>query len=152
MTDPHDQFDNPGPLNAIKWVDHDGQLVLITPLRVDKDVPKPDGDGVRDVIIADVAVLDGPDAPQYYAGTPIFPAYLQGQLRRNVGTGRSCLGRVGKDTSRQQRGQSAPWVLSDPTDADKHAARNYLANQAAHTITTGTPTSTGSATTLNPPF
>jgi len=46
-----------------------------------------------------------------------------------VGTGRSNLGRVGKDTSRQRRNQSAPWVLGTPTEADKKVAREYLADQ-----------------------
>lgn len=153
MTDP---FDEPGSLDSLKWADYDGRLVLITPQEIKHDVPNLDGTGVRDVVFGDIVVLDGPGAPEVFKGTPIYPRYLQGQVRANIGTGRSNLGRVGKDASRQQRGQSAPWVLGAPNDADKKAAREFLAGQASRpSVASSTnPTGVAGSTTFStdPPF
>lgn len=125
-----DQFDAPGALDSIKWADYEHRLVLITPHRVERDVPKMDGNGVRDVTHGDVVVLDGPGAPEVFRPTPIFPAYLQAHVRALVGTGRSVLGRVGRDPGRANKGQQAPWVLGAPSETDKQIARDYLARQA----------------------
>lgn len=153
MSDP---FDEPGALESLKWADIDGRLLLITPLETKHDVPNLDGNGVRDVIIADVAILDGPGAPEEWTATPIYPRYIGGQLRGNVGSGRSNLGRVGQDTSRQKRGQSAPWVLGSPTEADKGLARQYLATKATTKARVpATRPATGASTTTftdEPPF
>ncbi len=149
MSDP---FDEPGSLDSLKWADYEHRLVLITPQEVKKDVPNLDGTGVRDVVFGDVVVLDGPGAPEVFRGTPIYPRYLQGQIRANVGTGRSNLGRVGKDASRQQRGQSAPWVLGVPTDADKQTARAYLANPVHQPKTAASSTASSTTFTADPPF
>lgn len=151
MSDP---FDEPGGLDSLKWTDYDGRLVLITPAEVKRDVPNMDNTGVRDVTFGDVVVLDGPGAPEIFRGTPIYPRFLQAQVRANVGTGRSNLGRVGKDASRQVRGQSAPWVLGAPTDADKKVARDYLAS--AHATPARPPAGSGTVDpttfTSEPPF
>lgn len=152
----NDPFDEPGPLDSIKWADYEHRLVLITPHRIEHNVPNLDNTGTRDVTFADVVILDGPGAPEHFRSTPVFPAYIQGQLRGNVGTGRSCLGRVGKDTSRQQRGQSAPWVLGAPSDADKATARSYLAGAQSGSgsggVTSTSPASTAHTASAEPPF
>jgi hypothetical protein len=147
----NDPFDDPGPLDSIKWADYEHRLVLVTPHRIEHNVPNLDNTGTRDVTFADVVVLDGPGAPLLFRHTPVFPAYIQGQLRGNVGTGRSCLGRIGKDTARQQRGQSAPWVLGTPSDADKALARDHLA-RAPHTNPPASSPSTSAAAVAEPPF
>lgn len=121
-----DLFDAPGSASGgLKWDDVQGNLVLVKPTGIEAGVQTTVG--TKDVTVADVIVLDGPGAPTVYAGTFIFPRVMQGQLRANVGSGRYNLGRVGKGTAKP--GQSAPWVLTDPTDADKAVARSYLAKQ-----------------------
>lgn len=155
MTDP---FDDPGPIEAIKWVDYENRLILLTPLEVKRDQPNFDGTGLRDVTFGDVVVLDGPGAPEVHHGTPIYPALLQGQIRSNIGTGRSNLGRLGKDGSRQKRGQSAPWILGAPTDADKKIARAYLASyqasqhSASRAPAASSTTDTSTTFSTEPPF
>lgn len=130
MTDEY-TFDDPGSLVGIKWNEHTGALVLITPREVKKDFPTQAGPA--DTTFADVMILDGPSAGSTYQGVPIYQKFLQGQLRANVGTGRSCLGRIGQDPSRAKPGQTAPWVLGNPSDADKQAAARYLKERAAKT-------------------
>lgn len=158
-----DPFDDPGPLEAIKWEDLEYSLVLITPMEKRDNVPTPDGRDFREVIYGRVVVLDGPQAPKEYAYTPIFPRYLQGQVRSNIGTGRSNLGRVGRDPTRQRPGQSAPWVLGAPSDTDKQLARDHLARAAAPDYAPNAPTpgpasrppptpSAGQTPTAEPPF
>lgn len=120
-----DGIDDPAPLNAIRWDDLEGRLILISPY-YSKQVKNIDGDGTREVTFGRVVALDGPGAPLEWDDTPIYPRYLIGQLRPNVGSGRSNLGRVGKDTDRKRPGQSAPWVLGKYTDADRQLARQYL--------------------------
>jgi hypothetical protein len=120
-----DGIDDPAPLNAIKWDDLEGRLILITPYYT-KDVKSLDGDAMREVTFGRVVALDGPGAPLEWDDTPVYPRYLIGQQRPNVGSGRSNLGRVGKDAERKRPGQSAPWVLGKFTDADRQLARSYL--------------------------
>jgi hypothetical protein len=150
MTDP---FDPPGSISAIKWEDYEGRLVLITPLVAVENFLTSLGEGP--IIRANVVVLDGPGAPEDYHNTIIFPKVLQGQIRANVGTGRSHLGRVGKGEKRP--GQSAPWMLGEPTEADKNIARDYLRRRASQAAAPGAgPTVTSPAATsvtdTAPPF
>lgn len=129
MTQPDEYtFDDPGSLTGVKWADHIGCLVLITPREVRKDFPTQGGPA--DTTFADVVILDGPGNGSTYPNSPIYQKYLQGQLRANVGTGRSCLGRIGQDPSRAKPGQTAPWVLGNPSDADKQLAARYLRERA----------------------
>lgn len=126
MTTPvdNDPFDEPGALSAIKFSQHEGQLLLVTPHELQRNFDRMDGPG--DVVIADIVVLDYPGGPIEYTGTVIFPKMIIGQVRRNVGKGRSNLGRVGKGEAQPK--QSPPWILLPPTEADKQTARAYLAN------------------------
>jgi hypothetical protein len=118
-----DMFDGPSSSTGIKWEDINGRLLLITPHSVEVGIKTSFGD--TDAVRADVTVLDGPDAPTDYRDTLIFPKVLQGQVRSNAGTGRMNLGRLGQGNKKP--GQSAPWMLGDPTDADKQVARAHLA-------------------------
>jgi hypothetical protein len=124
MTDP---FDNPGTASGIDYADYNGRLLLITPLTSEKDINTVIG--VKDAVRANVVVLDGPGAPEELKDVLIFPRVLQGQIRANVGTGRSNLGRLGQ--GEKKPGQSPPWKLADPTEADKTLARQYLSVGAA---------------------
>lgn len=120
-----DQFDGPGSANGISWSDYEGRLLLITPH--ENDVVMNTAFGESTAVRADVVVLDGPGAPDEVSDTLIFPKVLQGQVKGNAGTGRMNLGRLGKGQAKP--GQSAPWMLGDPTDADKDVARAYINRQ-----------------------
>lgn len=119
-----DMFDGPSSSTGIKWEDVHGRLLLITPHSVETDIKTSFGD--TDAVRADVVILDGPGAPDEYRDTLIFPKVLQSQVRSNAGTGRMNLGRLGQGNKKP--GQSAPWMLGDPTDADKDIARAHIAS------------------------
>jgi hypothetical protein len=118
-----DQFD--APSTGAKLTDFDGQLLLIQPETEQKAIPT--AFGPADAIEANVIVLDGQNTGEN-PGVLIFQKALQGQLRTKVGTGRYVLGRLGRGQAKA--GQSAPWILTDPTEADKNLARTYLNNRA----------------------
>lgn len=121
----NDLFDSPGSTTGIKWDDHKGQLVLIWSHEV-----KPfeyEGEN-KDVIEADVVVLDAPGGPIEYRRCIIFPRVMQGQLRNNVGRNKPNLGRVGKGEAKPR--QTAPWVLIDPDESDKRMAVEFLTSNA----------------------
>jgi hypothetical protein len=120
-----DMFD--APSNGVKITDYDGQLLLITPTGHEQGIST--AYGPADAVDCTVVVLDGADAGQSFDGVRIFQKALQGQLRPKVGTGRMVLGRLGKGTAKP--GQSAPWLLAEPTEADKQTARDHLAKQPA---------------------
>lgn len=123
-----DLFDGPGSTTGIQWEDINGRLLLVKAESVETGIKTAYGD--TDAVRADVIVLDGPGAPEEYRDTLIFPRVLQGQVRSNAGTGRYNLGRLGQGNKKP--GQSPPWILADPTDADKAIARDYITkNQTA---------------------
>lgn len=121
----NDLFDGPGSSVGIQWSDMEGRLLLVTPQSVEDSIKTSFGETTA--VRADVVVLDGPSAPDEYGDTLIFPKVLQGQVRGNAGSGRMNLGRLGKGNAKP--GQSAPWLLGEPTDADKAIARAFLAGR-----------------------
>lgn len=121
-----DLFDAPGSASGVKWEDLNGRLLLVQPLAEERDIPT--AFGAASAVRANVTVLDGPTAGEEYADTLIFPKVLQSQVKGNCGSGRFNLGRLGKGNAKP--GQSAPWMLGDPTDADKETARAHLAAKA----------------------
>jgi len=123
----NDPFDAPASSVGIQWEKLNGQLLLVTPLSAEKDI-KTDY-GLADAIRANVVVLDGPNGTEEFRDTLIFPKVLQSQVRGNIGTGRANLGRLGQGNKKP--GQSPPWRLTDPTDADKDIARSYYAGAPA---------------------
>lgn len=123
----NDPFDSPASSVGIRWDELNGRLLLIIPLSKESDI-KTDY-GVAEAIRANVVVLDDEGAPTEFRDTLIFPKILQSQVRANVGTGRANLGRLGQGNKKP--GQSPPWRLSDPTDADKDVARSYYAGAPA---------------------
>lgn len=122
-----DLFTDPGTASGINLAELEGRLLLLKPHRVEYGIKTSLGD--RDATVADVHVVDGPDAGTVSTEVFIWPRVLQGQLRTNLGTGMFCLGRLGKGTAKP--GQNAPWKLLDATDADKAAARAYLEKKPA---------------------
>jgi hypothetical protein len=120
-----DQFDSPA--SGAKITDFDGSLLLLSPTEHREGIVT--SFGPADAVVTEVAVLDGKNAGEKHSGVLIFQKALMGQLRPKVGTGRMVLGRLGRGVAKA--GQSAPWVLLDPNDTDKDAARKYLAAAAA---------------------
>lgn len=86
--------------------------------------------GPADPIRCNVAVLDGPLKAQTFTDTLVFPRVLASQLRPSVG--KVVLGRLGKGTAKA--GQSAPWLLTAPTDDDIATARKYDAYVATKPV------------------
>jgi hypothetical protein len=115
-----DQFD--APATGAKITSFENCLLLITPTGTQEGVNT--AFGAADATVVDLVVLDGPSAGQQHPGVLVFQKALQGQLRPKVGTGRMVLGRLGRGVAKP--GQSAPWILGDPTEQDKQTARNHL--------------------------
>ena len=77
--------------------------------------------GPSDAVKCDVHALDGDHKGDAWHDTLIFPRVLQSQLSGKVGG--IVLGRLGKGTAKP--GQSAPWQLDDPTDADRQIGMKW---------------------------
>jgi len=122
-----DEFDGPGSAAGIVWADLKGRLLLITPHSTEEiDTTF----GLSKCVRADVVVVDAEIAEdKEFNDTLIFPKVLQSQVRGNIGTGRRNLGRLGQGAAK--KGQSPPWMLEDPSDADKALAREWLKSSAA---------------------
>lgn len=117
-------FSDPSNASGIKWADLEGSLLLIKPLEV---LPEHDTQfGPNTAVVADVTVLDGAKAGESYTGTRVYPKALQGQIRGDIGN--LVLARVGKGQAKNN--QSAPWLLSAASEADKQKGRDYLAKTA----------------------
>jgi hypothetical protein len=123
MTD--DMFDTPA--TGVKITDFDGALLLLKPTAVQE--LENSQYSSKDVTVTDITVLDGPHAGEHHPGSYVYQKVLQGQLRPSIGTGRMVLGRLGLGVAKP--GQSAPWILADPTDADKQKARDHLVKAPA---------------------
>lgn len=126
-----------------------GRLILIEPVKVERDVPKmanqpngPKGDRVT----ATVTVVDGQGPVQIYAKTVPTGKFLDGPTYRGVWfnqdqisaglqteDGKSLLKMVLCRIDTLQPGTTAgvgnPWVINAVTDADKDVARHFLARQ-----------------------
>lgn len=120
----NDQFDSPS--TGVKITEFEGSLLLLTPTAEQKAINTMYGPA--DAIETRVMVLDGKDAGVEHQGVLIFQKALQGQLRPKIGTGRMVLGRLGRGTAKP--GQSAPWILTEPTEQDKTTARAHLNHNA----------------------
>lgn len=102
-----------------------GSLLLFTVHSVERDIQTTHG--TSDAIRCDVAALDGDHKADTWDDTLVFPRVLQGQLRPNVGG--MVLGRLTQGA--KQPGKNPPWMLDDPTDADREIGRKYLAHVEA---------------------
>lgn len=149
-----DPFSGPAPQQprGPRLRDLYGRLLLVVPVKLEKDVPNRREPGkTQDRMTADVIVLDG--GPIAYGGTPektpsvphdktaqvphktaaqyISAAGIISQCRealakRMLGQPGMVLGRLTVGQAKEP-GHNAPWLLSVPTDADKALARQYLA-------------------------
>jgi hypothetical protein len=98
--------------SGIDWNDYLGKLVLFEPLDHEKDINTVHG--TSDAIRANVYVLLGPGKVEEIEDTLIFQRVMQGQLKRQIGS--VVVGRITQGEAK--RGQSAPWVISEPNDTD----------------------------------
>lgn len=123
MTDP---FASPGAASGgLNFEELKGRLLLISPAALESGINTNFGE--KEAVRADVVVLDGPDAPDEYTDTLIFPKVLIGQLRGKVG--QKVLGRLNQGTAKA--GQKPPWLLDEATDADKKIGVAYLSGALA---------------------
>lgn len=113
--------------DKLPLADLEGALLRIDVLEALTDVAT--SFGPANPIRANVVALDGRNKGDDYDDTLIFPRVLASQLKGSVG--KVVLGRLGKGTAKS--GQSAPWMLSAPTDDDIAVARKYDAHIAEKT-------------------
>jgi len=120
-----DDFDAPAP--KIRITDYEGKLLLITAHEIIKDIPSDfskNGSGMADATAVTFAVIDddgtgsGSEMEAW-----IFQGGIQGQLRARIGSGKKTLARLQKGASKKGDFQ---WILADPTEADRAAARKFL--------------------------
>lgn len=119
-----DAFNAPSSAAGITWADLKGSLLLIKVSGIENGIKTVHGEATA--ARGDVSVLDGPQEGTTYGDTLIFPKVLISQVKPSVGG--MVLGRLGQGKAKP--GQSAPWTLEEATDADKTAARAYLAKNA----------------------
>lgn len=116
--------------------EHEGHLLLVTPTEY---VPEIDTSfGETDAVRVDYTVLDGPDGIEEVEDSLVFQRVLISAFKRAAvfnekhgvdpatGHPKMVLGVLIQDEAQKKKGQSAPWVLAEPTDAQKAVAREYL--------------------------
>lgn len=121
----NDLFDEPASGDLFKNSENEGRLLLITCHEYMEEFTTSAGTGPA--ARADIVVLDGPDAPVEYSNSLVFGKVLTGQLRRRAGTGKPSLGRLVRGAKKP--GQSPPWQLDVPSEADKQVAVRYLTSK-----------------------
>lgn len=124
MTDP---FSKPAAGGKFSAEGNNGRLLLITPTSYEEGIQTTYG--VKDAVKANIVVINeqSPAGSEVIEDALLFGGVLIGQTKSFVGKG-LVLGRLGQGTAK--KGQNAPWLLEDPTDAEKDVARAYLASQA----------------------
>lgn len=90
--------------------DHEGELIVLAVKGTGKETFD---NGESEFIIADITIVEGPNAGEEFVDAWLFGRVLFGQLKRKIG--RTFVGRIVKGQA--QRGKSAPWQL-DPVDAE----------------------------------
>jgi hypothetical protein len=99
-----------------------GRLLLIYPKEVKVSVAT--SFGPKDPLVADIVVLDGPNAGEELRDAFIFPGVMIGQLKGYIGNPNPALGRVGYGVAKP--GQKAPWQLLDFTPEDAAIASAWV--------------------------
>lgn len=116
-----DEFSGPASADGIKWVDYKGALLMFDVKGFEPSINTVHGE--TSAVNATVVVLDGDHKGEVITDTLVFPKVLQSQIKGNIGG--KVLGRLGQGEAK--KGQSAPWKLSDATEADKAVARDHIA-------------------------
>jgi hypothetical protein len=125
-----------------------GRLVLIRPTKLEHDIPKqasvpngPKGDRVT----ANVSVVDGLGPVELFPNGNPSGKFVDGPDYRGIWFGQDqlasglqdvrggllelVLARIDTLQPGTRPGQGNPWVFTEPSEADKQTARNFLANQ-----------------------
>ncbi|MBM9432365.1 hypothetical protein [Flaviflexus equikiangi] len=102
----------PSPSDGITWADVNGALLIIRPTSIEAGIQT--SFGAADAVRADVWVVDGPSAGEFHDDTLVFPKLLQSQLKSRIN--QVVLGRLTQGQGKP--GQSAPWLLAEPTAQD----------------------------------
>lgn len=117
------QFNQPRTTgDGINLKDYVGRLILAYPKEIREGVST--SFGPKDPLLADIVILDGPEAGKEYTDTLIFQGFLIGQLKGYIGDPNPALGRIGYGQGKP--GQQPPYMLADFTDADAATATAYL--------------------------
>lgn len=143
-----DLFDPPGSADQLDLESVEGALLLIKP-KAHQSVSTAYGD--KECVEADVHILDGPKSGSVHRSVFLFPLVLQGQLRRNVGSGRYNLGRLGKRPA-SRPGQNPAWALQEPNASDEDVARQYLARMGSDSPAPAPAPAGASWDSATPPF
>lgn len=98
--------------------------------------------GEREAVSCDVHVLDGAKGGEVLENALIFQGGLIGSLRSAAG-GDPVLGRIGQGIAKP--GQTAPYILSEFTDADAALASGYIAKRFQGASNGPTTTAPGAA-------
>ena len=122
-----DPFSGPASASGVKITEFEGRLLLITPTSYEEGIDTAYGE--KDAVKANLVVIDedNPANSEQHEGILMFQGRLIGQTKPFVGKG-LVLGRLGKGEAK--KGQSAPWMLLDPSDDEKKIGRAYLASVA----------------------
>lgn len=122
----NDEFDS-ATSGFFKAEEHVGRLILVRVVKYGEDYAGfgDQADVPRDGIEAEVTILDGDDAGREYQQSTVFQARLIGALKGKVG--RKVLGRL--DLGEKTKYGKKPYILVEPSDADKTLARDFLARQ-----------------------
>lgn len=129
-------FAAPAAATGIEWAELNGKLLVIEPKTVEEGVQTVHG--LANPVKADVHVLEAPGGE--YIDTLIFPKVLCAQTGSRIG--QKVLGRLGQGQAKP--GQSAPWMIQDPTEQDIAVGTAWLnsrqQSQFAAAAPTGAPT------------
>jgi hypothetical protein len=122
----NDPFTNPQS-SQFKCEDYNGRLLLIAPTEYLPMVKTTFGE--KDAVDARITVIDekAPGSSEEFNSARLFGGQLISATKGSVNKG-MILARLGQGTAKA--GQKPPWVLADPTEDDKVAARAYLASKA----------------------
>lgn len=116
--------------------EYDGQLLLVTPTEYVPSMKTVHGES--DAVRVDFTVLDGPDGIEEVEDTLVFQRVLISALKKRAefnekngvdeatGYPKMILGVLMQDEAQKKPGQSAPWVLAEPSAEQAQAARDYL--------------------------
>lgn len=128
-----DEFDSAsGSFVAMK--DLVGELVLFTPHEHIQEITttfSKDKDDTKDAVRTDLVVLT--QGCEAYEDVLVFQGSLIGSLKRKIPGGRKLLGRI--IMGEAKKGQSAPYKLAAPSEADEQMARDYLAGRVVASAT-----------------
>ncbi len=125
-------FATPASTVGIDWGDHLGALLLVQPTGFEESIET--SFGPSSAVRADIVVLDGENEGDTYSDVLIFPRVLQSQTKPKMHE--KVLGRLTQGEAK--KGQSPPWQLSDPTEADIETGKGYL-NRLTGPATSGAP-------------